>query len=61
VTRNETNGVTWLHSYVSADGTTTFCVYDAPSPEALRKSARQNQLPVDRIVQVSVLDPYFQS
>jgi hypothetical protein len=59
VSRNEASGVTWLHSYVSVDGLTTFCVYDAPSPEAIRKSARQNRQPVDRIVQVTVLDPYF--
>ena len=59
VGRNTDHGVTWVHSYVSADRTRTFCVYDAPTPEAIRKSALQNELPVDRIVQVSVLDPYF--
>ena len=37
----------------------TFCVYDAPSPEAIRKSAIRNELPVDEITQVRVLDPYF--
>jgi hypothetical protein len=36
-----------------------FCVYDAPSPEAIRKTAARNGLPVDRITQVRVLDPYF--
>ena len=33
-------------------------IYDAPSPEAVRQVAERNQLPVDRITQVSVLDPY---
>ena len=36
-----------------------FCVYDAPSPEAIRKAARRSDLPVDRITKVRVLDPYF--
>ena len=52
-------GVTWVHSYVSDDKAKTFCVYDAPSPEAIRKAALRNELPVDRITQVRVLDPYF--
>jgi hypothetical protein len=59
VERNADEGVTWLHSYVSADKHTTFCVYDAPNPEAIRKSATRNDLPVDQITQVRVLDPYF--
>ena len=52
-------GVNWLHSYVSLDKTKTFCVYDAPSPEAIRQAADVNGLPVDQITEVSVLDPYF--
>jgi Protein of unknown function (DUF4242) len=59
VERNADHGVTWLHSYVSADKRKTFCVYDAPSPEAIRKTADENELPLDRITRVSVLDPYF--
>lgn len=51
--------VTWVHSYVTLDKTRTFCIYDAPSPEAIRRAARRNSLPVDRITEVSVLDPYF--
>jgi uncharacterized protein DUF4242 len=34
------------------------CVYEAPSPEAIRKAARRSDLPVDRITRVRVLDPY---
>jgi Protein of unknown function (DUF4242) len=59
VDRNTDQGVTWVHSYVSEDKGTTFCVYDAPSPEAIRKAASRNELPIDRITQVRVLDPYF--
>src|SRR5437016_1928052 len=59
VERNADEGVNWVHSYVSEDREKTFCVYDAPSPEAIRKTAPRNDLPVDRITQVRVLDPYF--
>lgn len=55
---NADRKVTWVQSYVSADHRTTFCVYDAPNPEAVRLTARANGLPVDRIVEISVLDPY---
>jgi hypothetical protein len=61
VERNADDGVTWVHSYVSDDREKTFCVYDAPSPEAIRRTAVRNDLPVDRITQVRVLDPYFYS
>jgi hypothetical protein len=59
VERNGALGVTWLHSYVSKDGRRTFCVYEGPSPEAIRAAAARNRLPVERITQVRVLDPYF--
>lgn len=51
--------VTWVHSYVSTDKTVTYCIYDGPSPDAIRAAAQTNGLPVDRITEVSVLDPYF--
>jgi hypothetical protein len=56
---NARSGVTWVHSYVSADNTKTFCIYDGPSPEAVRETASNNKLPIDKVTQVSVLDPYF--
>ena len=59
VSNNAGENVTWIHSYVTKDKKKTFCIYDAPSPEAVRKSAEKNGLPVDRITEVSVLDPYF--
>lgn len=56
---NADHGVNWLHSYVTPDRTQTFCVYDAPTPEAIRQVADRNGLPVGRITEVRVLDPYF--
>jgi hypothetical protein len=59
VNTNSEHGVTWVHSYVSADKTRTFCIYDAPTPEAIREVAERNSLPVGSITEVSVLAPYF--
>ena len=44
VDRNADDGVTWVHSYVSDDRGKTFCVYDAPSPEAIRRTAVRNMV-----------------
>jgi hypothetical protein len=59
VSKNTEEQVVWIHSYVSADKMKSFCIYEAPSPEAIRKAAKRNGLPVDRITEVSFLDPYF--
>jgi Protein of unknown function (DUF4242) len=61
VERHSDHGVTWVSSYVSADKRKTFCVYDGPDPEAIRKAAALNELPIDSIIEVRVLDPYFYS
>lgn len=59
VANNAKDGVTWVHSYVSADLKKTFCIYDGPSPDAIRAVAQRNNLPIDRMTPVTVLDPYF--
>jgi hypothetical protein len=59
VDSNLADQVSWVHSYVSLDKKKTFCVYDGPSPEAIRRTAGRSKLPVGRITEVRVLDPYF--
>jgi hypothetical protein len=59
VDSNIADQVTWVHSYVSMDKKKSFCVYDAPSPEAIRRTAGRSKLPVGHITEVRVLDPYF--
>lgn len=59
VGRNAEEGVSWVHSYVTPDKRKTFCIYDAPTPEAIRTAADKNGVPVDAIHEVRVLDPYF--
>ncbi len=53
------DGVTWLCSYVTTDKRKTICVCDAPTPEAVRRAAQRNDLPIDRITEVRVFEPYF--
>jgi hypothetical protein len=59
VQNNAEEQVTWVTTYVSPDRTKTYCIYDGPSPESIRRAAEANGLPVDAITEVRVLDPYF--
>lgn len=59
VDNNLSEQVTWVRSFVTDDKTKTFCIYDGPSPESIRRAAGLSDLPVDKISEVSVLDPYF--
>ena len=59
VDNNAEVGVTWVHSYVTPDRKRTFCIYDGPTPEAVRRAAACNKLPLAQITEVRVLDPYF--
>lgn len=59
VDRNADLGVTWLHSYFTPDRKQSFCVYDGPDMESVRAAAERNELPIDRVTEVRVLDPYF--
>jgi Protein of unknown function (DUF4242) len=48
--------VAWIRSYVLAerDGSVgTVCIYQATSPEAIRRHAATAELPVDEIVEVA--------
>ncbi len=47
-------GVRWVMSYANAAKTKTYCVYEAPSEEAIRKAAAVNALPVDAVTEVPV-------
>ena len=59
VQNNAEENVSWVNSYVIPDSTKTYCIYDGPSPESIRRAAEANGLPVDSITEVRVLDPYF--
>jgi len=59
VERNFDLGVTWVQSFITEDRRKSFCVYEAPTPEAIRKASARIALPIDSITQVRVLDPWF--
>jgi len=54
---NDDAGVQWLFSFLSADRKKTYCLYEAPSAEAVREAARRAGLPADVVVEVSELRP----
>ncbi len=54
---NDTAGVDWLFSFLSADRKKTYCLYEASSPEAIMEAARLAGIPADVIVEVSDLRP----
>jgi phosphoglycolate phosphatase-like HAD superfamily hydrolase len=49
---NADEGVRWLFSFLSADRRRTYCLYEAPSPEAILAAARRADIPADEIVEV---------
>jgi len=49
---NDLEGVRWMYSFLSADKRKTYCLYEAPSPEAIRTAAARAGLPADVIVEV---------
>jgi Nickel responsive protein SCO4226-like len=49
---NDQEGVRWMYSFLSADKRKTYCLYEAPSPEAIRAAATRAGLPADVIVEV---------
>ncbi len=49
---NADEGVRWLFSFLSADRRRTYCLYEAPSPDAIISAARRADIPSDEIVEV---------
>jgi hypothetical protein len=56
---NGDEGVRWLFSFLSADRRHTYCLYEAPSPEAILAAARRAEVPADKIVEVDAATPQF--
>jgi hypothetical protein len=49
---NATLNVAWEKSYANAEKTKTYCVYTAPSEDAVRDAAKLNGLPVDNVTEI---------
>ena len=50
---NADEGVRWLFSFLSADRRRTYCLYEAPSPDAVIAAAHKANVPVDAVVEVT--------
>jgi hypothetical protein len=50
---NDETGVKWLISFLSADKKKTYCLYEAPSAEAIRLAAKRANVPADVIIEVT--------
>jgi hypothetical protein len=56
---NSDEGVRWLFSFLSADRHRTYCLYEAPSPDAILAAAKRANVPADEVVEVSAATPQF--
>jgi hypothetical protein len=54
---NDDVGIRWVYSFLSADRKKTYCLYEAPSPEAIREAATRLGIPADVIVSVDQYVP----
>ena len=54
---NADEGVRWLFSFLSADRRRSYCLYEAPSPDAIIAAARRANVPFDSVVEVSKIVP----
>ncbi len=50
-------GIQWLFSFLSADKKKTYCLYEAPNPEAIREAAARLGIPADVVVSVEEIGP----
>ncbi len=54
---NDDMGIRWVYSFLSADKKKTYCLYEAPNPEAIIEAAARLGIPADVIVAVEQFGP----
>jgi hypothetical protein len=54
---NDEEGVKWIFSFLSADKRKTYCLYEAPSADAIRQAAARANVPADVITMVDEVNP----
>jgi Protein of unknown function (DUF4242) len=54
---NVDEGVRWIFSFLSADKRQTYCLYEAPSPDAIVAAAHRSNLPADAVIEVGSANP----
>ena len=58
---NADEGVRWLFSFLSADRYRTYCLYEAPSPDAIIAAAKRAGIPADAVTEVNRVDGFFRA
>ena len=56
---NTDEGVRWLFSFLSADRRRTYCLYEAPSADAIVAAALRANVPADSVIEVGAATPQF--
>ena len=54
---NDVEGVEWIFSFLSADKKKTYCLYEAPNADAIRRAAERAGVPADVITMVDAINP----
>ena len=54
---NDDVGVQWLFSFLSADRKKSYCLYEAPSADAIHEAAERANIPADVVVMVDEVRP----
>jgi hypothetical protein len=54
---NADEGVSWIFSFLSADRHRSYCLYEAPSPDAIMAAAKRAGVPADVVTEVSRVFP----
>jgi hypothetical protein len=54
---NDEIGIRWVYSFLSNDKRKTYCLYEAPSADAIRAAAERVGIPADVIIEVSQVRP----
>lgn len=54
---NVSRDMRWLFSFLSADKRKSYCLYEAPDPQAIRDQAEALGIPADHIVEVAEINP----
>jgi hypothetical protein len=49
---NSDEGVSWLFSFLSADRHRSYCLYEAPDPDAIIAAAKRAGVPADVVTEV---------
>ena len=54
---NDDEGIKWLFSFLSADKKKTYCLYEAPNADAIRRAAKRANIPADVVIEVGEVTP----